>query len=73
MLSEKTASLEIESESEYKNLYSEDNSWVEELTYRSWKKLANDDDNVWVVTFYSDYCPWCEDFEPEFYDIARSA
>ena len=29
-------------------------------------KVINDDENVWMVTYYADWCPYCKPFSPEF-------
>ena len=28
--------------------------------------VVSDDENVWMITFYADWCPYCETFETEF-------
>ena len=39
---------------------------VEQLTSANWAETVDgDDENVWMVTFYADWCPYCESFEPE--------
>ena len=40
---------------------------VEVLTSDTWAdKVENDDDNVWMITFYADWCPYCAPFDTEF-------
>lgn len=40
---------------------------VEVLTSADWAdKVENDEDNVWMVTFYADWCPYCAPFDTEF-------
>ena len=42
------------------------------LTSASWEDtVANDEDNVWVVSFYADWCPYCKTFSDE-YDLAAA-
>lgn len=39
---------------------------VEQLTSDNWaEKIDSDGDHLWVVTFYADWCPYCQKFEPE--------
>ena len=33
--------------------------------------VINDAENMWMVTFYADWCPYCEPFAPE-YEAAQS-
>lgn len=40
---------------------------VEKLDSATWAdRVENDNDNAWVVTFYADWCPYCEPFSAEF-------
>ena len=27
--------------------------------------VMNDDENMWLVTFYAEWCPYCQPFSPE--------
>lgn len=28
--------------------------------------VLDDDENMWIVAFYADWCPYCKPFEPEY-------
>ena len=44
-----------------------DTSGVETLTSENWdEKVAKDEDNAWVITFYADWCPYCKTFSEEY-------
>ena len=40
---------------------------VEILTSDNWAEtVENDNDHLWMVTFYADWCPYCAPFDTEF-------
>jgi len=40
---------------------------VEKLDASNFEEMVvNDDENMWMVTFFADWCPYCEPFSPEY-------
>ena len=45
---------------------------VEKLDASNFEEMViNDDEHLWMVTFYADWCPYCEPFAPE-YEAAQN-
>ena len=45
--------------------------YVQELDNSNFEEMVmNDDENLWVVAFYADWCPYCESFDPEYESTA---
>ena len=43
-----------------------DQDGVAHLTSENWADVVeNDDENVWLVTFYADWCPYCKSWDEE--------
>jgi len=40
---------------------------VETLTTENFEEMVlNDDENMWIVAFYAEWCPYCKPFDPEY-------
>jgi|UniRef100_K3X8M6 thiol oxidase len=48
----------------------EDSFLVRNLGASNWDEMINATDDVWIVDFYSPWCPHCRDFAPEWEKVA---
>ena len=40
---------------------------VQKLDESNFEEMVmNDDENMWLVTFYAEWCPYCQPFSPEY-------